>query len=93
MSEKSSADNKKEKKNETDILNAVSAENSADLQISCMNIIENEKKKRIENSQTEILSVSDSSSFFISIYELLTLFSLSISYCCFLSICHNIVAY
>ena len=86
MSEKSSAHNKEEKEKKADTSDASSTEGSADSQTSYMNITENEKKKRVENSQTESLSVSDPSSSLISVCELSALSSLSISHCCFLSV-------
>ena len=86
MPEKSSAHNKEEKEKKADISDASNTEDSVSSQMSHINITDSEKKKRVENFQTESLSVFSSSSSLISVCELSALFSLSISHCCFLFI-------
>ena len=86
MPEKGSAYDEEEKEKKADTSDVSSTEDSADLWANHINIIDSEKKKRVENSQTESLSVSDSSSSLISVCELSALSSLSISHHCFLSV-------
>ena len=86
ISEKNSAHNKEEKEKEADISDISNTEDSADLQMSHINIINSEKKKRVENFQRKFLSVLSSSSSLIFICELSALFSLSIFHYCFLSV-------
>ena len=86
ISEKSSAHNKEEKEKKADTSDISSAEDLTDLQMSYINTTNSEEKKRVENSQTESLSVSDSSSSLILTHKLSALSFFSISHCCFLSV-------
>ena len=86
MSEKSSAYNEEEKEKKVNISDIFNTEDSVSLWVSCINITENEKKKRIKNSQTEFLSVFSSLSLLTLICRLSALSLLFIFHCHFLSV-------
>ena len=86
MSEKNSTYDEKEKEKKADTSDMSSTEDSVSSQTSCINIIDSEKKKRVENFQTESLFVLSSSSSLISVCELSALSLLFISHCHFLSV-------